>query len=232
MTHHKKHDHPEHDIFEDRNQFQVERVILFSDAVFAIAITLLVIEIKVPVFKAGETISYHEFINSLWEKFFEVLSYLLSFAVIGQFWTNHHRLFGYIKGYDGKLLWLNLHILFWIALMPFSTFLNMHYSYLPIVWFLYSLNMFFIALAVLFTWMYIGNKPHLCTMAHNKLFMRYARIRSISTTTLFMLGGLMAFIPGRFFMWSSHFFFILIFPALGIITRRYNKKAAVLHNRR
>jgi uncharacterized membrane protein len=214
-----------HDLFEDRKQFQVERIILFSDAVFAIAITLLVIEIKLPTFpgKTG-SISYHEFVEGLQEKIGEVLGFVLSFAVIGQFWTNHHRLFGFVNGYDNKLLWLNLHMLLWIALMPFSTHLNMTYGNLPLIWFLYSLNMFFIALSLLFIWMYIGKKPHLCSMSHNKPLIKHSKIRALSVSLIFLTGGLLAFLPGKFFMWVSHLFFVLIFPVLAMITRYYNKR--------
>lgn len=225
--HHKQHD--VHDIFEDRKQFQLERIILFSDAVFAIAITLLVIEIKVPTFpgKIG-TISYHEFVEALLEKIGEVLSFVLSFVVIGQFWTNHHRLFGFVNGYDNKLLWLNLHMLLWIALMPFSTHLNMTYGNLPLIWFLYSLNMFFIALSLLFLWMYIGKRPHLCSISHNKPFIKHSIQRSLVVTLIFLAGGLLAYVPGKLFMWVSHFFFVLIFPVLTLLTKRYNKR----HNKK
>jgi uncharacterized membrane protein len=119
--------HPNHhDIFESRKQFQLERIILFSDAVFAIAITLLIIDIKVP--ELGGEVTRKMVYDMFYSKLSELIGFIISFAVIGQFWTNHHRIFGYVKDYDGKLLWLNLLILFWVAVMPFSTHLIMQYG--------------------------------------------------------------------------------------------------------
>ena len=105
--------HHPHDIFESRKQFQLERMILFSDAVFAIAITLLIIEIKIPHF--DDAITQQQLANALLKKLPEFLGFILSFVVIGQFWISHHRLFGYIMDYTPKLLWLNLLMLLWIT---------------------------------------------------------------------------------------------------------------------
>lgn len=225
MSHHKNQQDGHQDIFEDRKQFQIERIILFSDAVFAIAITLLVIEIKVPELK--EPVAYSELIHSLWEKLRDILAYLLSFAVIGQFWSNHHRIFRYVNNYDGGLIWLNLLMLFFIALMPFTTFLNMRYGNFSIIWFYYSLNMFFIALSMVFLWMYLQKKPSFCTIAHDKALLSHYKLRALVTTIIFLLGGLMAFVPNHFAEVFSRFFFILIFPVLAIVNRRYKKKAAI-----
>src|SRR6478609_7891198 len=133
--------HQHHDLFENRNQFQLERLILFSDAVFAIAITLLVIEIRVPQIHAEtdpELLSLLQ--KALLERSSEFLGLVLSFLVIGQFWLTHHRLFGYVSNYNGGLLWLNLHMLFWIILVPFSSAMNSHHGDLNAVWMWYSFN--------------------------------------------------------------------------------------------
>ncbi|MEO8515218.1 MAG: TMEM175 family protein [Flavobacterium sp.] len=104
---------------EIKKEFQLERLILFSDAVFAIAITLLVIEIKVPHIESNvnDNIVWHELLHLL-PKFF---GFVLSFFIIGIYWTVHHRLFSYLTNYDSKLIWLNILFLFSIALMPFTT---------------------------------------------------------------------------------------------------------------
>ncbi|MEN9685099.1 MAG: hypothetical protein RLZZ28_885, partial [Bacteroidota bacterium] len=110
--------HPNHDLFENRKLFQLERLILFSDAVFAIAITLLIIEIKVPELHEVSTQTIKQ---ALAEKFPEFFGFVLSFAVVGLFWSTHHRLFGYVSSYDNGLLWLNLLCLFWIVIVPFTS---------------------------------------------------------------------------------------------------------------
>lgn len=218
-----------HDIFESRKQFQLERLILFSDAVFAIAITLLVIEIKVPEFEHGVT--QDMLLHAMKEKWPDFIGFAISFVVIGQFWTNHHKLFGYIKDYNGGLLWLNLLLLLWIALMPFSTYLNMKYGNLDFTWFWYCTNLTMIGLSLYFIWKYIGKHKHLCSVADDKPFMRLAYKRSLIVAFIFFSGGLLTLVPWLPVKWASRFVFFLIFPALKILRKRYekqNKKAAAI----
>lgn len=92
----------------------LERLVYFSDAVFAIAITLLVLDIHLP-----DGLDERELpaaLGSLWPKY---LSYFISFTVIGLYWMAHHRVFGYIKRLDGRLVFLNLMFLMSVAFMPF-----------------------------------------------------------------------------------------------------------------
>jgi uncharacterized membrane protein len=94
---------------------EVARIAAFSDGVFAIAITLLALQLDIP---SGENVDVWAALHSLWPSF---LSFGISFAVIGAYWIAHHRLFSLIDRYDRKLLWLNLLSLFFIVLMPFTT---------------------------------------------------------------------------------------------------------------
>ena len=96
-----------------------ERIVFFSDAVFAIAITLLVLEIKVPeLMPAAGAWQNVESLLALWPK---LLSFAISFGVIGAAWTSHHRIFSYIQGFDRRLIWLNLMLLLSIVFMPMPT---------------------------------------------------------------------------------------------------------------
>jgi uncharacterized membrane protein len=217
-----------HDIFESRKQFQLERIILFSDAVFAIAITLLIIEIKIPHFEEHPT--QQQLSSALLHKLPEFIGFIISFAVIGQFWTNHHRLFGYIKDYTPGLMWLNLLMLFWVVLMPFSTYLNMEFGNLDITWFWYCINLTCIAFSLYLLWKYVGRHKHLCYMAEDTIFMQFAYRRSLIVTAIFLLGALLTLLPWMPVKWSARFVFFLIFPALSILRKRHykiNKKAAV-----
>jgi uncharacterized membrane protein len=107
------------------------RVEAFSDGIIAIAITIMVLDIRLD-------IPEHNLITSAieWAKLFKLLphflSYLLSFVVLGIMWINHHHMFHTIRHVDGKLLWLNLHLLFWLTLVPFSTSLLGNYPLLPV----------------------------------------------------------------------------------------------------
>jgi len=103
-----------------RKEFQLERLILFSDAVFAIAITLMVIEIKIPEVH-GEEVTDQALLHRLREMIPKFIGFLISFLLIGQYWIVHHRMFGYVINFTGKLIWLNIFFLLAVALMPFST---------------------------------------------------------------------------------------------------------------
>lgn len=98
------------------NEVEFARIVAFSDGVFAIAITLLVLNLSVPA-----DIPDDDLTGVLWEQRFDLLAYALSFAVIGRFWVVHHRVFGDLTGFDGRLLALNLFYLAWIVLIPFSS---------------------------------------------------------------------------------------------------------------
>ena len=88
------------------------RLEAFSDGVLAIIITIMVLEFKVP----NDTT--FEAVIKLSHKF---LSYILSFIYVGIYWNNHHHLIHSLKKVNGKILWANLHLLFWLSLIPFAT---------------------------------------------------------------------------------------------------------------
>jgi uncharacterized membrane protein len=92
-----------------------ERIEFFSDAVFAIAMTLLVLDIRVPDVK-GDQVG-----PALVELIPQIFAYILSFIIIGLQWMSHHRKFRVITGYDGTLVQLNLVLLFFVAFAPFPT---------------------------------------------------------------------------------------------------------------
>jgi uncharacterized membrane protein len=102
-----------------------ERVISFSDGVFSIAITLLVLSLTVPIITGGDAAD--KLAISLigeWPTFFV---YIISFLIIGNWWISHHRIFQHIKQADRTLLWLNLFFLLFVTLIPFQTSLILKY---------------------------------------------------------------------------------------------------------
>ncbi len=88
------------------------RLEAFSDGVIAIIITIMVLEFKVP--QGGELASLKPLIPKL-------LSYILSFIYLGIYWNNHHHMLQAAKEVNGVSLWANLHLLFWLSLVPFVT---------------------------------------------------------------------------------------------------------------
>ena len=103
------------------------RIAAFSDGVFAIAITLLTLELKLPPTAATHQspVDLPQVLLGLWPEFF---SFVTSFLVLGLFWVVHHRIFRHIIRSDFGLLWLNLLFLMCIAFLPFPTELMAEYS--------------------------------------------------------------------------------------------------------
>ncbi len=100
-------------------QLGLERLVFFSDAVYAIAITLLVIDLRLPP-GSGE-LDNAGLARVLLAMLPQLFSYVLSFLVIGSFWSSHHRKFRYVTGYDRRLLLLNMLLLMVVAFLPFPT---------------------------------------------------------------------------------------------------------------
>ncbi len=101
----------------EENEVEFSRIVAFSDGVFAIAITLLVLELNIPDHLHGSSAVG----DWIWDEREKFIAFAISFAVIGRFWIVHHRFFGEVKAFDGALLWLNLLYLGSIVLIPFSS---------------------------------------------------------------------------------------------------------------
>ena len=101
-----------------REEYEVEfsRIVAFSDGVFAIAITLLVLNLQVESGLPGDRL-WH----AIWEQRENFVAFGVSFAVIGRFWVLHHDFFGEVKAFDGRLIALNIAYLAFIVLIPFSS---------------------------------------------------------------------------------------------------------------
>jgi uncharacterized membrane protein len=102
-----------------------QRLEAFSDGVIAIIITVMVLELKVP--EGTDGAALQPLVPVL-------LSYLLSFVFLGIYWSNHHHLFQAVRHVNGRILWANLHLLFWLSLTPFVTAWmgENHFAALPV----------------------------------------------------------------------------------------------------
>jgi uncharacterized membrane protein len=108
------------------DRYGLERLVFFSDAVFAIAITLLALEIRLP---ASEVkLTDPQLMAQLLGMGHKYMAYLVSFLVIGTFWIGHHHKFRLIRKYDAALLFLNMLMLMSVAFMPFPSSIISEYS--------------------------------------------------------------------------------------------------------
>ena len=114
------------------------RVEAFTDGVVAIIITIMVLELKVP---EGEDFAA---LSPLWPVFF---SYVLSFINVGLYWNNLHNMFQTVQRVDGRVLWANLHLLFWLSLMPVSTAFMGENHFAPVPVAVYGLDLALCAVA-------------------------------------------------------------------------------------
>ncbi|MEY2942040.1 MAG: hypothetical protein RLY97_54 [Pseudomonadota bacterium] len=146
----------------------LERMLFFSDAVFAIAITLLVLELHVPDLPLGST--EHDFwlaLGHLWPKFF---AFILSFLVIGRFWMSHHQLFERVHHFDLRLVWPNMMLLMAIAFTPFATaFLGTNLGYFVPAQF-YNLTLL---VTGLLSWRLLWRVEHLGLAATGNSFQKF-----------------------------------------------------------
>jgi uncharacterized membrane protein len=115
-----------------------ERLTAFSDGVIAVIITIMVLDMKVPN-GAG--------LAELWPLAPVFVSYVLSFVYVGIYWNNHHHLLNAARSIDGSILWANLHLLFWLSLIPFCSgwMGENHFETLPVA--LYGAVLFMCSVA-------------------------------------------------------------------------------------
>ncbi|EHR52668.1 putative integral membrane protein [Saccharomonospora marina XMU15] len=172
-----------------RSTSGVERVVAFSDGVFAIAITLLVLPLAQARFREGHV--EEDLLNLLPE----FGAFALSFAVIGRFWRVHHRGFLRIARADGTLLTLNLVFLFWVAVLPFPTaVLGQHGDSVAAV-LLYALSIILTGLSSSCVWWYAARGRPRLRQGAEALTHPDTDPREIRTALARGLGAVSGFVP-------------------------------------
>ncbi len=133
---------------------ELERLVFFSDAVVAIAITLLALDLRIE-----KTASGHLLFSDLGGTLHKFAAFFLSFFIIAAFWKVHHEFFHYIKKINNVLLWCNIGWLLFIVILPFSSSLVSDYFTDTASIFIYSLNVLCIALFQNLIWDYASDRP-------------------------------------------------------------------------
>jgi uncharacterized membrane protein len=139
-----------------KKEVAFERVIFFSDAIVAIAITLLALNLKLDI-PPDRRVSFADLLLP-WRNY---LAFILSFINIAGFWRTHHNAFVYIYKMDDRIMFLNTCWLFLIITLPFATTLvSAHFGATPVI-FLYSLNVLGLAVFQNFIWDYADNRSYI-----------------------------------------------------------------------
>ena len=206
----------------DRSEFQLERLILFTDAVFAIAITLLALEIKVPELREVHSeAEVWETVLNLTPRF---IGFLTAYFVIAIYWIAHHRTFRYVYGYDGKLIWLNMLFLLSIVLMPFTAAFQGEYPLLKAPWVLYCGGVIFTGLMQVALQVYIRNPAHGLTHAVHRGHPDLDLFRPLLTVSVFILSAACILLTDTY--WLSRLLLLLMIPLFMFYGRRYRRRLA------
>ena len=203
----------------NRSELQFERIVFFSDAVFAIAITLLVIEIKVPHLEPAAADS--GFLTSVIQLIPKLVGFFLSFFVVGAYWVGHHRIFGFIDRWNYGLIWRNVFFLMAIAFIPFSTAFFSEYPYRFVPLAVYAISFTLAGCLEIFLWWYAiragllsaGSDPN--DVAH--LTWRMSVLPAV---------GVVAMLIGLVNPMFAGFAFLLISIAHWVIKKRFSKETA------
>ena len=193
---------------------EYDRVLFLSDAIFAIAITLLVLDIRVPGFTHNPA---QEIVHARQN----ILSFAISFVVIGVFWMGHHSISRYIIAFDRRLIALNLLFLGVIAFLPFPTGLLFEHTSGPSPWastVFYAGCIAAAGLAELAIWLYASSN-HLLTDQTPPALRRGVTLRLLVAPIVFLLS-----IPVAFYSTNLATYFWLLIVVLNWLLNRYTAR--------
>ena len=190
------------------------RLEAFSDGILAIAITLLVIEIRIP-----DTNGAHlgAALRHLWPSY---LAYGLSFTTIGFVWVAHHSMFRRVRDVDRMLLILNLGLMLCVAFLPFSTAVLARYSFTEVSGAapaaeLYSINMLVIGLAFMSLWIYLSYHLTLFVGDVDKKTVQHTILRAAPPPFLYALTAALSFVNAKvcYVLWLLATLYVAVGPA-------------------
>ena len=169
------------------------RIEAISDGVFAVALTLLVLDIKVPV---GELIkTEHDLFNSFCALTPKFMSYFLSFMTLGIFWTGHSAQFIYIEKSDRHLNWLSLFFLLFVSVLPFTTAFLSEFIHFKLAIGVYWLNILALGAMLYIHWNYAANRGFIDLPEDKKAAISKAiKRRIVIAQTLYAIGAVLCFI--------------------------------------
>jgi uncharacterized membrane protein len=193
---------PQHEDDEATEQ-GIGRILALSDGVFAIAATLLIIEIAVPAVAGDDRLS--RALLGLWPRY---LAYLLSFLVIARFWVIHHQAFRLIARFDTALVWLNLLLLMFVAFLPFPTAVLGRHVGSPVAAALYAISVALVASASAACWWYASGPARLLRPHVRDMHIRAMRARGLFAVVFFALTFPVAMVAP----YAAEILWVLAFP--------------------
>jgi len=186
-----------------------------ADGIFAIAMTLLVLNLALP--EVGkEPVAVHSLLAGQLDKF---LNYALSFILLAVFWIRHHQQFHLIKRTDRKHLWINVFFFMFAALIPFSTTLVGDYSREPLAEVFFASNIFMLGMLLHWNWIYATNQCRLVDRNLDPRRIASGKRRGVVTMLVAASAIGLAFINPRI----SSFVYLLIPILHGVLEHRHRR---------
>ncbi len=173
-------------------QLGLERIVFFSDAVMAIAITLLAIDIRVP--DVDPSVAAQQLAARLSAIEPHLMTFFISFIVIGVYWISHHRYFGYIQRYDTRLILLNFAFLFFIVCMPFLASLLGQYVFVPIALIAYTVAIAALGLSMAVIWWYASHHHRLVDPELSPELIGAINVRLFAAPIMFLIAVPFAYV--------------------------------------
>ena len=177
-----------------------ERLIFFSDAVFAIAITLMALDLRPPEMPLDQVPA--QLASRLIAMTPRFISYVLTFLIVGSYWIAHHRDFQYIKRYDRRLIWINLLLLMCVAFLPFPTALLGNYPAQQITVTFYALSLAAVGLVKAGLWWYASHHYRLVSRSLDPGRLSAITRRSLIAPLVFLFSTVVAAFNPLLAMWS------------------------------
>jgi len=174
------------------NFFTKSRVETFSDGIFAIIVTLLVLEIKVP--HVADHDSVRQLATALWGLLPKVVAWMISFLTVCVIWVNHHRIFEAVKTIDQPFFWLNANLLLWVSLLPYPTALMGDYPQNPLAVSTYGAVSLMMGIAFVLIRVYMWKKPEITKALTDPELRRGVRNVVIFGPTPYLIGLVVAWI--------------------------------------
>jgi uncharacterized membrane protein len=172
--------------------FAINRVEALADGIFAIAMTLMVLELSIPVI-TGSSVNA-ELLRQLLVLLPKLLVFIFSFIILGMMWVHHRFMFHYIERSDGKLAWMNIIFLMFVALIPFTASLLGEYTNAQVAVAVYGINALLSIIMCLVIWIYITGKHELADRAIDAEIVIRRKIMYLVGCTLFIIGIGISFI--------------------------------------
>lgn len=199
------------------------RIDALADGIFAVAMTLLVIELKIP--ESAHVTNNASLLTTFVHLIPKFVAWIISFLVLALFWFGHHRTLHFVHRVDGRLIALNLMFLGFVSLMPFASALSGEYVVLTGAQVFYSATMSMVALFALLLSRYVYRHPELCNTPMPEGVFRAARFR----TSMLIVISMVAIVIGYYLPAAGNSAFMLML-IVGPIARRIEAKHAQSSN--